>query len=86
MAQVLYRSVCLPCGSIEQAQSEDQFKQRLNDLKKQFKLSQARIAQAFFDDFGVVYAGPGTPIPTAQAAQGADDLEALLDQFAPRGQ
>lgn len=72
-------------GSIEQAQSPTQFKQRLRDLKAQFKLSQERISQAFEDDFGVVYGGPGSAIPTAQAAPDAE-FEALLDQFAPRGQ
>lgn len=68
---VLLQSVL---GSISQAQSPSQFRKRLRELKEQFKLSQERIAEAFEDDFGVPYEGPGTAIPTS-----ATGLEGMSD-------
>ncbi len=69
-------------GSLEQSQTKPQFVFNLKALKQQIKVSDERVAQAFEQDFGVAYAGPGTPIP----ADAGDDIEDLLDKFAPVGE
>ncbi len=62
-------------GAVEQSQSGAQLTKNLERLKEEKRKSNERIARAFEADFGVKYGGPGTPIPTGDAAgESIDDI------------
>lgn len=56
---VLLQSVL---GALDSAQTPEQLKAILRTLKKQLKSTNERVSEAFEQEFGRVYEGPGTPI------------------------
>lgn len=66
-------------GSVQQSQSAEQLKENLATLKVTLEASRARVAAAWEAEFGTVYGGEGSQIPSIEGAD--PEIDALLQKY-----
>jgi len=70
-------------GSIQQSQSAEQLAENLKILKTTIEASRLRVAAAWEADFGTVYGGEGSQIPSIEGAD--PEIDALLNKYGVTG-